>query len=72
MHVAFKISYMYDWITKVYKTKAEGNLNNVNPNIRGNEQKWAMHRKYKRLKRDGGQAYDSSADELQYHCSNVK
>jgi hypothetical protein len=31
-----------------------------------------MHKKYKKLKCDGGQAYDSSADELQFHSSNVR
>jgi hypothetical protein len=36
--------------------------NHVNPNIRVTGQGEAMHRKYKRLKLGGGQAYDCSVD----------
>jgi hypothetical protein len=34
----------------------------VNPNVRNIEQGKAQHRKYKRLKLGGGQAYDRSSD----------
>jgi hypothetical protein len=49
---------MYDCITKLCRTEAEVILNHVNPNAQGE----AMHRKYKRLKLGGGQAYERSAD----------
>jgi hypothetical protein len=62
MHVAFKIPYMYDYITKLCRTQAEVILNHVNLNVRVTGQGEAMHRKYKRLELGGGQAYDRSAD----------
>jgi hypothetical protein len=37
-------------------------LNHVNPNFRGIGQGEARHKKYKRLKLDGGQAYDRSSE----------
>jgi hypothetical protein len=52
----------YDYITKVRRTQAEVILNHENPNVRGIEQGEEMHRKYKRHKLGGGQAYDRSAD----------
>jgi hypothetical protein len=61
LHVAFKILY---YITKLCRTQAETILNHVNPNVRGIGQEEAMHRKYKRLKLGGGEAYDRSAEEL--------
>jgi hypothetical protein len=60
MHVAFKIPYVYDYITKLRRTQAEVILNHVNPNVRGTGQGEAMHKK--RLKLGGGQAYDCSSD----------
>jgi hypothetical protein len=62
LHVAFKIPYVYDYITKLHRTQAEVILNNVNTNVRGIGQGEAMRTKYKRLKLGGGQAYDRSAD----------
>jgi hypothetical protein len=62
MHVAFKIPYVYDHITKLCRTQAEVILNHLNPNVLGIGQGEAMHRKYKRLKLGGGQACDRSAD----------
>jgi hypothetical protein len=53
---------MYGSITKLCRTQAEVILNRVNPNVRGIGQGEARHRKYKRLKLGGGQAYDRSAD----------
>jgi hypothetical protein len=62
MLVAFKIIYIYDHITKLWRMQAEVVLNHRNPIVRGIGQGKAMHRKYKRLKLGGGQAYDCSAD----------
>jgi hypothetical protein len=62
MHMAFKIPYVYDYITKLCRTQAEVILNHRNPIVRGIGQGAAMHRKHKRLKLGGGQAYDRSAD----------
>jgi hypothetical protein len=62
MHVAFNIPYVYDYITKLRRTQAEVILNHRNPIVRGIVQGEAMHRKYKRLKLGGGQAYDRSSD----------
>jgi hypothetical protein len=62
MHVAFRIPYVYDYITTLYWTQAEVILNHRNLIVRGIGQGEAMHRKYKRLKLGGGQAYDRSAD----------
>jgi hypothetical protein len=62
MHVAFKISYVYDYITKLCRTQAEIILNHRNPVVRGTGRAEAMHREYKRLKLGGRQAYDRPAD----------
>jgi hypothetical protein len=62
MHVAFKIPYVYDYITKLYKTQAEVIQNYRNPIVSGTGQGEATYRKYKRLKPGGGQVYDRSAD----------
>jgi hypothetical protein len=62
LHVAFKITYVCDYITKLCRTQAEVILNYVNPNVCGIGQGEARHRKYKKLKLDGGKAYDHSAD----------
>jgi hypothetical protein len=50
LHLAFKFPYVYDVI-----------LNHVNPNVRAIGQGEPRHRKYKRLKLAGGQAYDRSS-----------
>jgi hypothetical protein len=60
--VAFKIPYVYEYITELCRTEAEVILNHVNPNVRGTGQVEAMHRKYTRLKLGGGQAEDRSAN----------
>jgi hypothetical protein len=62
MCVAFKIPYVYDYITKLCRAQAEVILNHRNPILHGIGQGEAMHRKYKRLKLGGGQAYYRSAD----------
>jgi hypothetical protein len=60
LHLAFKIPYVYDYITKICRRQAEVNLNHENPNVRAIGQGKPRHRKYKRLKLGGGQAYDHS------------
>jgi hypothetical protein len=60
LHLAFKISYVYDYITKLCRRQAEVILNHENPNVRAIGQGEPRHRKYKRLKLGGGQAYDRS------------
>jgi hypothetical protein len=62
LHVVFKTPYMYDYITKLCRTQAEVILKHVNPNVHGIGQGGARHRKHKRLKLGGGEAYDRSAD----------
>jgi hypothetical protein len=62
MHVAFKIPYMYNYITKLCRPQAEVILSLRNPNVRDIGYGEAVHRKYKMLKLGGGQAYDRSAD----------
>jgi hypothetical protein len=66
--MAFKIPYVYDCITKLCRTQAEVIINSVHPNVCGIGQGEAMHRKYKRLKLGGSQAYNHSAD---FCCSRV-
>jgi hypothetical protein len=44
LHVAFKVPYVYVYITELCRTQAEVILNNVNPNVRGIAQGEAMHR----------------------------
>jgi hypothetical protein len=62
MHVAFRIPYVYDYITKLCRKKAEVIQNALNPNAHANGQGEAMHRKHKRLKLGSVQAYDCSSD----------
>jgi hypothetical protein len=64
LHTAFKILYVYDFITKLCKQKAEVIQNHHNPNVRNTGHGEAQRRKYKRLKLGGGQAYDRSSDKL--------
>jgi hypothetical protein len=52
-------------------TQAELILNRVNLNVHGIGQGEARHKKYKRLKLGGGQAYDHSADYLQFQSSCI-
>jgi hypothetical protein len=62
LHIAFKIPYVYDYITKLFRQQAEVIQNYDNENVRNIGQSEARHRKYKRLKLGGGQAYDRSSD----------
>jgi hypothetical protein len=52
----------YDCITKLCRRQAEIIQNHPNPNVRAIGQGEAIHRKYKRLKLGGGQAYHRSSD----------
>jgi hypothetical protein len=61
LHVAFKIPYMYDYIIELCRRQAEAMQNHRTPNVCTTGQGDAIHRKYKRLKLGGGQAYDRSS-----------
>jgi hypothetical protein len=62
LHMAFNIPYIYDYITKLSRQQAEVIQKHENANnIRNIGQGEARHRKYKRLKVGGGQAYDRSS-----------
>jgi hypothetical protein len=61
MHVAFKISYVYDYITKSCKQQAKVVQNHENKNFRYIGQGEARHKKYKRLKLGGSHVYDRSS-----------
>jgi hypothetical protein len=54
--------YIYIYITKLCRQKAEVILNYENGNVPNIGQGEARHRKYQRLKLGGGQAYDRSSD----------
>jgi hypothetical protein len=62
MHLAFHLPYVYDYMTKLCRQQEEVILNHDNENVRNIGQDEARHRKYKRLKLGGGQAYDRSSD----------
>jgi hypothetical protein len=61
LHLAFQIPYVYDYITKLCRQQAEVIKNHDNENVRSIVQGETPHRKYKRLKLGGGQAYDRSS-----------
>jgi hypothetical protein len=54
--------YVYDYMSKLSRQQAEVIQNHENANVRNIGQGEARHRKYKRLKLGGGQAYDRSND----------
>jgi hypothetical protein len=60
IHMEFQIPYVYDFITKICRKQAEFIQNHDNENVRNIGSGEAQHRKHKRLKLDGGQAYDRS------------
>jgi hypothetical protein len=62
LHKTFNIPYIYNYMTKLSRQQAEVILNHENSNVRNIGQGEARHRKYKRLKLGGGQAYDRSSD----------
>jgi hypothetical protein len=59
--MAFKRPYIYDYITTLCRQQAEVIQNHENANVRNIGQGEPQHRKYKRLKLGGGQAYDHSS-----------
>jgi hypothetical protein len=59
--MAFEIPFVYDYITKLCRQQAEVIQNHVNENVRCIGLEEANHRKYKKLKLGGGQAYDRSS-----------
>jgi hypothetical protein len=61
-HMAFKFSYIYDYITKLCRQQAKVMQNHENANVWCIAQGEAQHRKYKAPKLGGGQAYDRSSD----------
>jgi hypothetical protein len=60
LHLAFQIPFAYDYLTKLCRQQAEVIQNHDNENFRTIGQGQARHRKYKRLKLGGGQAYGRS------------
>jgi hypothetical protein len=62
LHMAFKLPYVYDYITKLCRQQAEVIQNDENVNVRRIGQGEPQHRKYKRLKLGSSQAYDRSSD----------
>jgi hypothetical protein len=58
LHMAFPITFIYDYITKFCRQQAEVIQTHVNENVRNIGQGEACHRKYKRLILGGGQAYN--------------
>jgi hypothetical protein len=60
--MAFKIPYVYDYITKLCRRQSEVILSQENSNVRAIGQgEEARHRKHERLKLGGGQGYDRSS-----------
>jgi hypothetical protein len=62
LHMAFKLPYIYGYLTKLCRQQAEVLKNHENANVRNIGQGEPRHRKYKPLKLGGGQAYDRSSD----------
>jgi hypothetical protein len=61
LNMYFQIPFVYNYITKLSRQQAEVIQNHDNENVRTAGQGEARHRKYKRLKLGGGQAYDRSS-----------
>jgi hypothetical protein len=62
LHIAFKLPYIYEYITKYCRQQAEVIQNHENKIVGNTGECEPRHRKYKRLKLGGGQAYDRSSD----------
>jgi hypothetical protein len=60
--MAFQVAYVYDYISKLCRQRAEVKQNHENANVRGIGRSEARNRKYIGLKFEGGQAYDRSSD----------
>jgi hypothetical protein len=63
LHTAFNLLYVYDYITKLSLQQVEVIRNHENEHVRSMGQDEVRHRKYKRLKLAGDQAYDRSSDQ---------
>jgi hypothetical protein len=61
LHTAFSLLYVHDYITELCRQEAVIQ-NHENEHVCGIGQGEARHRKYKRLKLGGGQAYGRSYD----------
>jgi hypothetical protein len=61
LHMAFKLPYVYEFITKLCRQQAEVIQNHENAN-RSIELGEPRHREYKRLKLGDGQTYTRSSD----------
>jgi hypothetical protein len=59
--MAFQLPYVYDYITTLCRQQAEVIQNHENASVRKTGHGEARHRKYKKLKLGGGQAYDRSS-----------
>jgi hypothetical protein len=66
MHVAFRIPFVYDYITKLCRMQVEVIPNHRNPIVCDTGQGESMCRKYKRLKLGSSQVYDCSSDWLSF------
>jgi hypothetical protein len=62
LHTTFNLPYVYNRITKLCRKQAEGIQDHENEHVRSIRLGDARHRKYKRLKLGGGQAYVRSSD----------
>jgi hypothetical protein len=62
LHKVFNIWYIYDYIKKLCKKQAKILQNHGNANVCNIGQGEPRHRKFKRLKLGGGQAYHRSSD----------
>jgi hypothetical protein len=62
LRIAIKLPHVYDYTTKLCRQQAEVVQNHENEHVRGIGQDEARHRKYKRLKLGGSQAYHRSGD----------
>jgi hypothetical protein len=62
LHTAFDLPCGYDYITKLCRQQAEVIQNHENERVRCVWQGKARHRKYRRLKFGGGQAYNRTSD----------
>jgi hypothetical protein len=61
LNKAFNIPYTYDYITKLCRKEAKIIQNHGNANVCNIGQGEPRHRKFKRLKLGGGQAYGRSS-----------
>jgi hypothetical protein len=67
LHMASKLPYIYDYITKLCRQQAEVIQNHANGNFRNIGQGEPRERKYMRLTLGGGQAYGRSSEDCR--CS---